>query len=157
MLTDVSWDDGRNHTMNKNKPKITLETQSGVPLYVQIRDQIKTAIQSGQIPPQHRLQTIRELARNLKINPNTVARAYRELEYQGYLKTLSGRGTFVIDKDPVDRDFEPDFWIIAELEDCLKRIQNEWHVPPDRLLHMATHAVERISAEKIPTKLGDKR
>ena len=130
-----------------NTLQISIDTKSGIPLYVQIRDQIKEAIESGQIPPHYRLHTIRDLAKILKINANTVARAYRELEYQGYLQTLSGRGSFVLYKSTGPVDFEPDFWIVSELEDCLKRIQNEWHVPSERLQQLASQAIERLSSK----------
>lgn len=68
---------------------------SGVPLYVQIEEQIKTAIASGVLEVGERLPTVRELALELTINPNTVARAYRELERAGFIDTTPGRGTFV--------------------------------------------------------------
>jgi Predicted transcriptional regulators len=68
---------------------------SGVPLYVQIEEQIKTAIASGVLQPGDRLPAVRELALELTINPNTVARAYRELERAGLIDTTPGRGTFV--------------------------------------------------------------
>lgn len=68
---------------------------SGVPLYVQIEEQVKTAIAAGVLEPGARLPTVRELAVELTINPNTVARAYRELERAGFIDTTPGRGTFV--------------------------------------------------------------
>lgn len=68
---------------------------SGVPLYVQIEEQIKTAIVSGVLQEGDRLPTVRELALELTINPNTVVRAYRELERAGFIDTTPGRGTFV--------------------------------------------------------------
>lgn len=68
---------------------------SGVPLYVQIEEQVKTAIASGVLESGERLPTVRELALELTINPNTVARAYRELERAGFITTTPGRGTFV--------------------------------------------------------------
>lgn len=68
---------------------------SGVPLYVQIEEQVKTAIASGVLEAGERLPTVRELALELTINPNTVARAYRELERAGFIETTPGRGTFV--------------------------------------------------------------
>src|SRR5690625_4202289 len=68
---------------------------SGVPLYVQIEEQVKTAIASGVLEAGDRLPTVRELALELTINPHTVARAYRELERAGFINTTRGRGTFV--------------------------------------------------------------
>jgi len=68
---------------------------SGVPLYVQLEQQVKTAIAAGVLAEGDRLPTVRELALELTINPNTVARAYRELERAGFIETTPGRGTFV--------------------------------------------------------------
>ena len=68
---------------------------SGIPIYVQIEQQVKTAIAAGVLAEGDRLPTVRELALELTINPNTVARAYRELERAGLIETTPGRGTYV--------------------------------------------------------------
>jgi len=68
---------------------------SGVPIYVQLEQQVKTAIAAGVLQEGDRLPTVRELALALTINPNTVARAYRELERAGFIETTPGRGTYV--------------------------------------------------------------
>lgn len=68
---------------------------SGVPIYVQLEQQVKTAIAAGVLQEGDRLPTVRELALALTINPNTVARAYRELERAGFIDTTPGRGTYV--------------------------------------------------------------
>lgn len=72
-----------------------IDPRNGIPIYVQIRDLIKRAIATGWLQPGTRLPTVRQLAVNLKINPNTVARVYSELEREGYLQTRQGKGTFV--------------------------------------------------------------
>lgn len=74
---------------------VRVNPHSGVPLYVQIRDQIMTAIGSGLLPPGARLPAVRELALALTINPNTVSRAYQELERAGLIVSRQGRGTHV--------------------------------------------------------------
>ncbi len=75
----------------------TIDPRSGVPYYRQIIDQIQFAIASGTLATGHQLPTVRQLAVDLKINPNTVARAYQELEIKGVLNTQMGTGTFVAD------------------------------------------------------------
>jgi len=72
-----------------------LDPKSGVPFYRQIIDQIQFAIADGRLGRGDQLPTVRQLAVNLKINPNTVARAYQELEIRGVLSTQMGTGTFV--------------------------------------------------------------
>ncbi len=77
-----------------NKPNPT----SGVPIYVQIMEQIKHAIETGAMRPGDQLPGIRNLAETLVINPNTVAKIYRELEHEGVLDLRHGMGAFVTDK-----------------------------------------------------------
>ncbi|HTV75160.1 MAG TPA: GntR family transcriptional regulator [Candidatus Acidoferrales bacterium] len=73
----------------------TVDPRSGVPLYVQLRDQMKRAVALGVLSPGERLPTVKALALELTINPNTVARVYRELENEGVIETSPGRGSFV--------------------------------------------------------------
>lgn len=75
--------------------KLQLDTKSGVPYYRQIIEQVKVAVAHGRVAPGEQLPTVRRLAVDLSINPNTVARAYRELEIEGVLETQQGSGTFV--------------------------------------------------------------
>jgi GntR family transcriptional regulator len=82
----------------------TLDTVNGAPIYRQIIQQIEYAILSGRIQPGDRLPTIRSLAVELKTNPNTIAKAYNELEIRGILATQVGSGTFISDKKPVLED-----------------------------------------------------
>jgi GntR family transcriptional regulator len=82
---------------------ISIDLKSGVPLYRQIIDQVKSAIAMGAIGPGDRLPTVRQLSVDLSINPNTVSRAYTELELTGLVETHMGSGTFVGTK-PVQQD-----------------------------------------------------
>jgi GntR family transcriptional regulator len=66
-----------------------------VPVYRQVIDQVRGAIAAGQLTPGNQLPTVRQLAVDLAINPNTVVRAYRELELGGLLETHQGTGTFI--------------------------------------------------------------
>ena len=86
---------------------IQLDIKSGVPFYRQIIDHVKSAIAVGQVEAGDRLPTVRQLAVDLSINPNTVSRAYTELELTGLVETQMGSGTFVgqrkVEQDDVER------------------------------------------------------
>jgi GntR family transcriptional regulator len=86
------------HTMignSKTAFRFCLDPHSGVPVYRQIIDQVRGAIASGALSAGRQLPTVRQLAVDLSINPNTVVRAYRELELSGLLDTQQGTGTFI--------------------------------------------------------------
>ena len=72
-----------------------LDSTSGVPIYRQIQDMIRFGIASGQLQSGEQLPTVRALAVELAVNPNTVIRAYTELEREGVITTEQGTGTFV--------------------------------------------------------------
>ena len=72
-----------------------LDLKSGVPVYRQIIDQIRGALAAGALATGDQLPTVRQLAVDLAINPNTVVRAYKELELGGSLETHQGTGTFI--------------------------------------------------------------
>jgi len=78
----------------------SIDHKSGVPFYRQIIEQVKFAIATGSLNPGDRLPTVRQLAVDLSINPNTVIRAYREMEIEGVLETHQGSGTFVGHQPP---------------------------------------------------------
>lgn len=75
--------------------KVHLHHDSGLPIYMQIATQIKEAIAVGGLRLNDQLPSVRHLALELGVNPNTVARAYRDLEHDGILRTETGNGTFV--------------------------------------------------------------
>ena len=75
-----------------------LDLKSGVPFHRQIVDQIRYGIASDRLMPGEQLPTVREMAVNLQVNPNTVRKAYSELEILGILDTQQGTGTFVSDQ-----------------------------------------------------------
>ena len=81
---------------------VHLDTSAGDPPYQQIRTQIAKQVASGELPPGTRLPTVRALAQTLGIAPNTVARAYRELEHSGVVTTRGRNGT-VVSGDGTDR------------------------------------------------------
>jgi GntR family transcriptional regulator len=74
---------------------LTVDPRSGVPIYLQIIEQIKRSVALGLLAPGEQLPTVKQLALDLTVNPNTVARAYRELERDEVIETSPGRGSFV--------------------------------------------------------------
>lgn len=82
-------------TAHKPAFRFHLDSHTGVPVYRQIMDQVRGAIASGALAVGSQLPTVRQLAVDLSINPNTVVRAYRELELSGLLDTQQGTGTFI--------------------------------------------------------------
>ena len=95
---------------SNNRPgafQFQLDLRSGVPVYRQIIDQVLTGIAAGSLSGGKQLPTVRQVAVDLAINPNTVVRAYRELEIRGVIETQQGTGTFITHKkvkqDEVER------------------------------------------------------
>jgi len=80
--------------------RFELDLRSDSPIYIQIVDQIKAQIASGLLKPGDQLPTVRALATELRINFNTVARAYRILDEERIISTQQGRGTYITEKPP---------------------------------------------------------
>lgn len=89
-----------------------LDLTSHKSIYEQVIDNIKELIMTDVLPKGAKLPSVRELSRNLTVNPNTVQKAYRELERSGFVYTTSGIGTFVADK----KSIEPDSRKIEEIK-----------------------------------------
>jgi GntR family transcriptional regulator len=81
---------------------LTVDPRSGVPIYLQVIEQIKRSVAIGVLQAGEQLPTVKQLALDLTINPNTVAKAYRELERDGVIETAPGRGSFVRGDGVVD-------------------------------------------------------
>src|SRR5271168_3564532 len=79
----------------KTSFQFRLDSASGVPVYRQLIDQVQAGLASGVLSAGDQLPTVRQVAVDLTINPNTVLRAYRELEIRGVLDTQQGTGTFI--------------------------------------------------------------
>jgi GntR family transcriptional regulator len=92
--------------LNQSAFRFHLDLQTGVPVYRQIIDQVRGGIASSALKVGDQLPTVRQLAVDLAINPNTVVRAYRELELSGQLETHQGTGTFVSEKRPPSAEAE---------------------------------------------------
>ncbi|HKD14706.1 MAG TPA: GntR family transcriptional regulator [Candidatus Angelobacter sp.] len=123
-----------------------LDLHSGVPVYRQLIDQVRAGMASGSLSSGDQLPTVRQLAVDLAINPNTVLRAYRELELGGLLETQQGTGTFITQKKPRRDDVERERQLnqlVGEFlaragasgftaEDLLKQLRELIHEPAPR-------------------------
>lgn len=81
---------------------ITINTRDPRPIYLQIKESLCRLILTGVLPEGDRLPSVRELAGTLAINPNTIQRAYRELESEGFIYSMTGKGSFVASLHEVD-------------------------------------------------------
>jgi GntR family transcriptional regulator len=79
---------------------LELDFRSGIPIYLQVMERIKESIASGRLKPGDQLPTVRALALELRVNFNTVARAYRLLDENGVISTQQGRGTYILELPP---------------------------------------------------------
>ena len=110
-----------NSTIQEQSISFSLDPVNGIPIYRQIIQQIEYAILSGRMQAGDRLPTIRALAVELKTNPNTIARAYQELEIRGILATQVGSGTYISDKKPVIEDDS----LNRKIQEVLKRFMQD--------------------------------
>ena len=85
---------------NGKKLTLQLDFRSGLPIYIQITNQIQSQVASGALKTGDQLPTVRALAQELRVNFNTVARAYRLLDETGIISTQQGRGTYIMMRPP---------------------------------------------------------
>lgn len=90
-----------------------IDPRSSTPIYLQLTQGVKEAIARGILQTGDRMPTVREMASELRINPNTIAKAYQRLEQEGIIETMRSRGTFVA-AGSVRRNSEPDYTKLAE-------------------------------------------
>src|SRR5258708_10016002 len=101
--------------------QLSLDPRSGVPVYRQIIDQVRGGMASGSLAAGDQLPTVRQLAVDLAINPNTVARAYRELELGGLLETHQGTGSFISAQKIKRADAVRERQLAQIVGDCVSR------------------------------------
>ena len=89
--------------MNQLTGKITLDFRSDEPIYLQIARQVEQLVTLGELKLGDQLPTVRQMAQDLRVNFNTIARAYRLLDEAGIISTQQGRGTYILDVPPPER------------------------------------------------------
>ena len=124
-----------------------LDLKSRKSIYEQVMDNLKEQIMTGTLQAGDKLPSVRELSKAITVNPNTIQKAYRELERQGYIYTTSGVGTFVADK----RDIKPDHEAVEKAKETIRGGFKE-------LLYLGLSAEEamKIAQEVIREKGEDK-
>ena len=83
---------------------LNINYRDGRPVYAQIKDELRLLIVTGAVEPNGKMPSVRELAQELAINPNTIQRAYRELESEGYIYSVPGKGSFAGENREVGAD-----------------------------------------------------
>lgn len=130
--------------------QIRIDNTSNRPVYQQIIDQVKRDIALGRLIKDEKLPTVRQLARQLAINPNTIAKAYRQLESEGIITTKPGSGAFIANLDSSLSKAVRKRLLSEELE----RIAVEaFHMQIDRqtLLELFNNAIEKLN---VPSRKG---
>lgn len=130
--------------MNVKPQDFSLDFRSGVPVYVQLVEQVLQHLSNGSLKPGEQLPTVRQMAAELRVNFNTIARAYRMLDEAGLISTQQGRGTYFVDqpaaektallkKDALEVQLERFFNLLdrqgyspAEVEPSLQKFLTAW-------------------------------
>ncbi len=128
--------------------QIELDFRSGIPIYVQIIEQIKHLVDSGVLKPGDQLPTVRQLATEVRVNFNTIARAYRMLDEAGFISTQHGRGTYIL--GPVENG-DADKLRAASLEGLTRRFLRDAELlkcSNDEILAMVQEQIIEKTKEK---------
>jgi GntR family transcriptional regulator len=126
--------------------QIHITSNDGVPIYIQIVNQLKHLIASGRLSPGEEIPPIRALAEKLTVNPNTVARAYLELERAGVVTKRHGSGTYVSEGPPVLSRREKSK-LLAQRADALLVEAGHLDVPLDEVIALLRERHETIHTQ----------
>jgi GntR family transcriptional regulator len=122
---------------------IELDFRSHVPIYVQIVDRIKHLIATEVLKPGDQLPTVRQLAADLRVNFNTIARAYRMLDESGVISTQQGRGTYVLEPLPPERAQRLRATALEELARSLVREAERMGFDPDEVAEAYREKIQK--------------
>lgn len=120
--------------------QITIEEDSGIPIWLQLRNRLIYLITSGAFQAGDKLPTVRELAAQVQINYNTVAKVYRDVERDGYIVSKRGRGTFVSDAYLDNEDAASD--VADSLADAFIQQCREAGVPRTEIVELVRRRLE---------------
>lgn len=104
------------------------------PIYEQLKEQMRKHIVSGLIQVDEKLPSIREISTSLAVNPNTISRAYRELENEGYIYTIPGKGSFAAPMKDIDMKRENE--LLTKLEEIILELSYLGHTQEDLSAHI---------------------
>ena len=137
--------------MNRGRNfQFRLDPVSGVPVYRQLIDQVSSALASGTLSPGTQLPTVRQVAVDLSINPNTVLRAYREMEIRGVLETQQGSGTYIADRKVTEDEAARDERLSRLAAECASRAGAGGFMVSEllrRLQEISDEPVKRVSTK----------
>lgn len=133
---------------------ISTDPKSSVPLNEQLKEQMRLAVAVGVLRPGDQLPTVRELAGRLRLNPNTVARAYRELQAEGLLTSTQGRGTFVSDDAKAVGEQEGRRLIADRLQKA-SGLALDLELDPKEFIKLAEQALREASDGRRRSERGD--
>lgn len=125
--------------------QLRVNFSSGVPIYLQLMEQIKHAVETGAVRTGEQLPTIRKVAEDLAMNPNTVARAYRELEREGVIEVRHGSGAFVVEVEAGAKTAA-----IAEAGDALREA-----IEAGARLGLSEPELRRVFEKELSRMIGD--
>ena len=116
------------------------------PIYQQIIEHIKTMLLQGKLKPGDKIPSQRELAEELRVNPNTIQRAYREMENMGLTETLRGQGTFVVQKDGLIKKLHEEIagGLLSEFLHQIKALGYE----DKEIINLVKDGLERLQGAK---------
>jgi GntR family transcriptional regulator len=133
---------------------IQVDYQAGKPAYLQIADQIRHAAASGRLRPGEPLPSLRPLAEELRINRNTIAKAYAELETQGLIETIPGKGYFLKQGDPPISESVRERLLLTEIDEAVVMAH---HLQVDRakFLALVKERLDYFERKSNATRNGD--
>ena len=126
---------------------LQINFKSGLPIYLQVVEQIKTAAASGALRPGEALPSIRPLAEELRVNRNTVAKAYSELEGLGIIETLPGRGCFLKENHTALRKDVRRKMLIVEIDQAIVQAHH-LQVPRNEFLEMVHERMDVLDDKR---------
>ena len=100
---------------------VTINYRDARPIYEQVCDGLRKLIMTGALPPGEKLPSVRELAQQLSINPNTIQRAYRTLEQEGYISSVAGKGSFAM--EPPAADSQRKQTLLRQFDELVKELR----------------------------------
>lgn len=128
---------------------IQLNYRDARPIYEQVKDGFKDLIIQGDLGQDEKLPSVRELASSLEINPNTIQRAYRTLEQEGYVYTVPGKGSFVVGVSEVDDLRRQELWeaLEADVEELIF-LGVSWGEIVEHIREKGSNRVKRVKSAR---------
>ena len=130
---------------------LQVDFQAGKPVYLQLADQIRHAAASGRLRPGEPLPSLRPLAEELRINRNTIAKAYAELESQGLIETIQGKGHFLRKGAPLFSEAARERLITTEIDQAVV-LAHHLQVDRDRFIELVNKRLDYIERKSTALK-----